>query len=61
MIPMKFVCLALLALGLCSCNTTVGIGRDIKQGFNWSKNKMQEKRQQRQEATYQDPSGAPVY
>ncbi len=60
MIPMKFACLALLTLGLCSCNTTIGVGRDIKQGFIWSKNKIQENRQQSQQPSYQDP-GAPVY
>lgn len=59
---MKFFCLALLTLGLfSSCNTTIGVGRDIKKGFIWSKNKIQEKRQQSQQDTYQDSSGAPVY
>jgi hypothetical protein len=58
---MKLICLALVTLGVCSCNTTIGIGRDIKEGFIWSKNKIQENRQQRQQDSYQDHSGAPVY
>ncbi len=61
---MKIACVLLLALGLCSCNTTIGVGRDIKQGFVWSKNKIQEKRAASQSGggdEYQDSSGAPVY
>lgn len=58
---MKFLCVAILTAGLCSCNTTIGVGRDIKEGFIWSKNKIQEKRQQSQQGGYQDSSGAPVY
>lgn len=58
---MKYLCLAILTAGLCSCNTTIGVGRDIKQGFIWSKNKIQEKRQQSQQNSYQDDSGATVY
>lgn len=64
---MKYFCACLTALALCSCNTTIGVGRDIKQGFIWSKNKVQEKRAQSQQQNsyqdqgYQDYSGAPVY
>ena len=60
---MKIACVLLLALGLSSCNTTIGVGRDIKQGYVWSKNKIQEKRAASQGGgnTYQDSSGAPVY
>lgn len=58
---MKLFFLLLAAIGLSSCNTTIGIGRDIKEGFIWSKNKIQEKRQQSQQDSYQDYSGAPVY
>ena len=66
---MKFACVLLLAGGLSSCNTTIGIGRDIKEGFVWSKRKIEEKRaanaaggyQETSQDTYQDPGGAPVY
>ncbi len=59
---MKFACILLLAAGLSACNTTIGVGRDIKEGFVWSKNKIQEKRAaSQQQNTYQDDSGAPVY
>lgn len=65
---MKFACILLLAGGLCSCNTTIGVGRDIKEGFVWSKRKIEEKRAANaanagggQQDTYQDSSGAPVY
>ena len=58
---MKIVCVLLLALGLSSCNTTIGVGRDIKKGFVWSKNKIQEKRQSSGGGGSQDEYGAPVY
>jgi hypothetical protein len=41
------------------------LGRDTKQGFNWSKAKIQEKRAQNQQSQQHDGSqdqyGAPVY
>lgn len=60
---MKLACILLLAAALTSCNTTIGIGRDIKEGFIWSKNKIQEKRAQSQgdQGGYYDDSGSPVY
>jgi predicted small secreted protein len=64
---MKFLCSCaiLAALALTSCNTMIGLGRDTKQGFNWSKAKIQEKRAQSQQSNqqdgYQDQYGAPVY
>ena len=58
---MKIACILFLALGLSSCNTTIGVGRDIKQGFVWSKNKIQEKRQNSGGGGSQDEYGAPVY
>ena len=62
---MKFTCALLFAAALSSCNTTIGVGRDIKEGFIWSKNKIQEKRaqsqQEQQYGGYQDDGGAPVY
>jgi len=60
---MKFVCALLFAAALTSCNTTIGVGRDIKQGFIWSKNKIQENRAQgqQQQGGYDSGYGAPVY
>lgn len=57
---MKFACALLFAAALSSCNTTIGLGRDMKEGYNWSKNKIQENRAQgQQQGGYND--GAPVY
>lgn len=63
---MKFLaaCIALAALS--SCNTTIGVGRDIAEGFRWGNRKIQEKRAASQQAPadqggYEDYSGAPVY
>jgi hypothetical protein len=62
---MRFACALMLAVTLSSCNTSIGVGRDIKEGFIWSKNKIQEKRaqgqQQQQGGGYFDDGGAPVY
>jgi len=57
---MKFIALAVAVISLTSCNTAIGIGRDMREGFIWSKNKIQESQQgggQYQEEEY----GAPVY
>jgi predicted small secreted protein len=51
---MKIVVLILTALAMNSCNTLIGIGRDTKQGYEWTKSKFQE-------TSEPDPSGAPVY
>jgi hypothetical protein len=61
---MKIACVLLLAIGLGSCNTTIGVGRDIKKGYVWSKNKIQEKRQGGGGGgggSSQDQYGAPIY
>jgi len=55
---------ALLALfPLSSCNTLIGVGRDTKEGFIWTKNKIQEKTQGGGGGGQQDSydQGAPVY
>jgi len=54
---MKYACLFSLAVLLSSCNTMIGIGRDSKEGYQWSKRKIQEKRQ----PAYQNSYGGPVY
>lgn len=55
---MKMGFILLLAISLSSCNTFIGLGRDTKQGYQWTKNKIQEKRAASQQ---QDEYGAPVY
>jgi len=55
---MKSLCATLLAgLMLVSCNTTIGVGRDLREGYQWSKRKIQESRS----GGSQDDYGAPVY
>jgi predicted small secreted protein len=56
---MKFLCSIVLLFGVISCNTAIGVGRDVREGYQWSKTKVQEKRQKRQ--MQQDPYGVPVY
>lgn len=59
---MRFACFLLIAASLSSCNTTIGFGRDVKEGYHWSKNKIQENRGQGGgSGGYQDDYGAPVY
>lgn len=56
---MKMLCLLLIpALALVSCNTTIGVGRDVRDGFNWTKDKVQESRNNSGRG---DAYGAPVY
>ena len=38
---MKFLIVLAAALALNSCNTFIGIGRDTKQSYEWTKNKFQ--------------------
>lgn len=52
---MIFVIVAVLALN--SCNTLIGVGRDTKQGYQWTKTKIQSSGQPQA----QDDSDAPVY
>jgi len=54
---MKYAFFFFLAVVLSSCNTMIGVGRDSKEGYQWSKRKIQERRQ----PAYQDPYGGPVY
>ncbi len=54
---MKMLLVIVAALALNSCNTFIGIGRDTKQGYQWTKSKVQGTGGGDQ----QDPSGAPVY
>lgn len=38
---MKLLMIFATAVLLSSCNTTIGVYRDLKGGFNWTKEKMQ--------------------
>jgi predicted small secreted protein len=38
---MKLLIILVAALALNSCNTFIGIGRDTKQGYQWTKGKIQ--------------------
>ena len=54
---MKILLVIATALALNSCNTSIGLWRDTKQGYQWTKAKMQGNGGDSQS----DPSGAPVY
>jgi predicted small secreted protein len=51
---MKILVLLVTLLALNSCNTFIGLGRDTKEGYEWTKKKMQK------EETAED-AGLPVY
>lgn len=38
---MKYLIALTLVLSLNSCNTCIGVGRDIKQGYDWCQGKTQ--------------------
>lgn len=38
---MKLLIVIVSVLALNSCNTMIGIGRDTKQGYQWTKSKIQ--------------------
>jgi len=54
---MKFIGIILLAVSLVSCNTTIGVWRDTKAGFLWTKEKIQNS----QGGDQGYDQGAPVY
>lgn len=58
---MKFLMLIGALLSLNSCNTAIGIGRDTKQGYLWTKAKIQSSSSGGGSNNSYDPSGAPVY
>ena len=53
---MKYLIVLVAALALNSCNTLIGMGRDTKQGYQWTKSKFQGT-----DGGSQDNYGAPVY
>ena len=56
---MKTLVLIAFAVSLASCNTAIGVWRDTKATFIWSKNKIQESRNGG--GGYEEEYGAPVY
>ena len=55
---MKTLLVIVAALALNSCNTLIGLGRDTKEGYLWTKSKIQSSGDGGEQS---DPSGAPVY
>lgn len=53
---MKIFAVIVTALMLNSCNTCIGLFRDTKQGYNWTRDKIQGTG-----SSQGDASGAPVY
>jgi predicted small secreted protein len=39
---MKYVWIIVAVLALNGCNTLIGMGRDTKEGFTWTNNKVQQ-------------------
>lgn len=56
---MKVFLLVAFVISLASCNTSIGIWRDTKATYNWSKRKIQES--QNGGAPEEYDQGAPVY
>jgi len=58
---MKFLFLLAAVGTLVSCNTSIGIWRDTKATYNWSKNKIQESNSGGGGESQDYEDGAPVY
>lgn len=54
---MKYLLLCAFVLGLNSCNTSIGVYRDVKHAYYWTKGKIQSANG----GNSADDSGAPVY
>lgn len=53
---MKYLIVLTAVFALNSCNTLIGMGRDTKQGYNWTKDKIQGSG-----SSSSNTQGAPVY
>jgi len=53
---MKYLIALAAVFALNSCNTLIGVGRDTKQGYNWTKDKIQGAN-----SSSSNTQGAPVY
>ena len=58
---MKILVLLVTLFALNSCNTLIGLGRDTKQGYLWTKSKIQGSGGGGGGDSQPDTSGAPVY
>jgi hypothetical protein len=58
---MKILLIALMVVGVCGCNTMIGLGRDTKEGFIWCKRKVEESRQGRSGGGGGDSGEVPIY
>ena len=58
---MKFLIILTAATILVSCNTTIGMWRDTKATYSWSKKKIQESNSGGGEYEQEYEYGAPVY
>lgn len=58
---MKILLIALMVVGVCACNTMIGLGRDTKEGFNWCKRKVEESRQGSGGGGGKDSGEVPIY
>jgi predicted small secreted protein len=58
---MKYLWIALIALGSSGCNTMIGMGRDTKEGYEWCKRKIEESRQGGGGGTAEPSGNAPIY
>ncbi|MFD2256687.1 hypothetical protein ACFSSA_08365 [Luteolibacter algae] len=56
---MKLVLILITSCTLISCNTTIGLWRDTKDGYHWTKNKIQNSGSNSGGQEYE--YGAPVY
>lgn len=56
---MKLIILLVAVLSLVSCNTTIGVWRDSKAGFLWTKDRIQGAGASGQDFDYE--YGAPIY
>lgn len=58
---MKFAILLIAVITLNSCNTSIGIWRDTKHAYSWTKQKIQDSKQGGGGDDSGDEYGAPVY
>jgi predicted small secreted protein len=58
---MKALLLLAFVFSTVSCNTSIGIWRDTKATYNWSKKKIQESQSGGGGGEYDTEYGAPVY
>lgn len=58
---MKYLLMLAAVFALNSCNTSIGLYRDTKAAFMWTKGKIQSNNSGGSGGGYEDDYGAPVY